>query len=203
MLDGYNIIEERRKTGNRGGIAIYIKKQLTIEQTLGNEYGLYVKLMLPNSQRINIVNIYLPPAQSLKRRAITEAQATAHIEDIIDQTQPQLTTIVCGDFNARTGSQTPKLDTTHPPRTVSDPHICPRAKWLLLLCTKYQLYILNGTHTPATCTCHTSRGESLVDYILCNRVHLQVHHPALQPANISDHDLIYTHLPITAAHYES
>ena len=86
MLDGYNIIEERRKTGNRGGIAIYIKKQLTIEQTLGNEYGLYVKLMLPNSQRINIVNIYLPPAQSLKRRAITEAQATALIEDIIGQT---------------------------------------------------------------------------------------------------------------------
>ena len=115
MLDGYNIIEERRKTGNRGGIPIYIKKQLTIEQTLGNEYWLYVKLMLPNSQRINIVNIYLPPAQSLKCRTITEAQATALIEDIIDQTQPQLTTIVCGDFNARTGSQTPKLDTTHPP----------------------------------------------------------------------------------------
>jgi exonuclease III len=49
VLDGYNVIEERRKTGNRGGIAIYIKKQLAIERTLGNEYGLYAKLMLPNS----------------------------------------------------------------------------------------------------------------------------------------------------------
>jgi hypothetical protein len=31
-IAGYNIVEERRKKGNRGGIAIYIKKQFAIEQ---------------------------------------------------------------------------------------------------------------------------------------------------------------------------
>jgi exonuclease III len=62
-----------------------------------------VKLTLPNSQRVNVINVYLPPSQSLKRRAITETEATTKIEDIIDHSQPQLTTIICGDFNARTG----------------------------------------------------------------------------------------------------
>jgi exonuclease III len=103
LLAGYNLVEERRLKGSRGGIAMYIKKQFAVEQVKGNEYSQYVKLTLPNSERINVVNVYLPPATSLKRRAITEAEATAKIEDTIDHTQPQLTTIVCGDFNARTG----------------------------------------------------------------------------------------------------
>jgi exonuclease III len=83
---GYNITEERRNKGNRGGIAIYTKKQIAIEQALGNEYGLFLKITLPNSQRINVVNVYLPPTASLKRRDITEAQATSLLEDIIDNT---------------------------------------------------------------------------------------------------------------------
>jgi hypothetical protein len=44
--------------------------------------------MLPNSQRVNVINVYLPPTSSLKRRNITEAEATAQIEEIIDNTQP-------------------------------------------------------------------------------------------------------------------
>jgi exonuclease III len=31
IIPGYNIVEERRKKGNRGGIAIYVKKQLAVE----------------------------------------------------------------------------------------------------------------------------------------------------------------------------
>jgi Endonuclease-reverse transcriptase len=53
---------------------------------LGNEYGLFLKITLPNSQRINVVNVYLPPTTSLKRRDITEAQATSLLEDIMDNT---------------------------------------------------------------------------------------------------------------------
>jgi exonuclease III len=119
-MPGYNILEERRRKGTRGGIAIYVRKSFTIEHTQGNEYAQYAKITLPNSQRINIVNVYLPPASSLKKRNIPEAQATTLIEDLIDHSQPQLTTIICGDFNARIGAQTPNLDSPHPPRIVSD-----------------------------------------------------------------------------------
>ena len=173
-IDGYKIIEERRKDSTRGGIAIYVRNKLTVTWTKSNEYCILAKITLPNSRRINIANIYLPPTSSLKRRQITDEQATTAIEDIIDHHQPQLTTVLCGDFNARIGNNVTEMDPPHPPRSSSDQYICPRAKWFLQFCAKYTLYILNGTHTPATCTCHASRGESIVDYILCNIVSLQV-----------------------------
>jgi Endonuclease/Exonuclease/phosphatase family. len=106
---------------------MYIKRSLPIQTTTCNEYGIHVKIILPNSQRMNIVTIYLPPTSSLKKRNITEETATKQAEDIMDQTQPQLTTLVCGDFNARIGTRTPILEDMHPKRTVEDHHICARA----------------------------------------------------------------------------
>jgi hypothetical protein len=41
---------------------------------MGNEYGLYTRLVLPTSQRINVVNVYLPPTSSLLRRDIAESR---------------------------------------------------------------------------------------------------------------------------------
>jgi hypothetical protein len=35
-----------------------------------------LKLILPNSTRINIINIYLPPYTSLKKRNIQDSVAT-------------------------------------------------------------------------------------------------------------------------------
>jgi hypothetical protein len=40
---------------------------------MGNEYGLYTRLVLPTSQRLNVVNVYLPPTSSLLRRDIAES----------------------------------------------------------------------------------------------------------------------------------
>ncbi len=39
----------------------------------------------------------------------------------------------------------------------------------------------------------------MVDYFLCNRVYLQVHQLLQQQTNITDHDLLYTCLPLLAA----
>jgi exonuclease III len=77
LLKGYKILEQRRPAGTRGGLATYVRNSLQIESTTGNEYCLQVKLKLPNSQRVNIANVYMPPASSLAKRAITEAHATA------------------------------------------------------------------------------------------------------------------------------
>jgi hypothetical protein len=35
-----------------------------------------MKIALPNSQRINVINIYLPPPSSLAKRKIPETEAT-------------------------------------------------------------------------------------------------------------------------------
>jgi hypothetical protein len=114
----------------------------------------------------------------------------------MDTLQPQLTTIICGDFNTRIGHRTPHLDPPHPERIVGDTFTCQRASWFISFCEKYELYILNGVHSPAAYTCHTSRGESIVDYVLCNKVFIQVNQECLQTQNLTDHDLLFTHLPL-------
>ena len=91
-----------------------------LETSEGNEYGLYTKLILPTSERLCIINVYLPHKSSLARRDIAETQATAELELVLEHLQPQLSTIVCGDFNARVGNRTPVLTQEHPPRTVID-----------------------------------------------------------------------------------
>jgi exonuclease III len=123
--------------GARGGLATYIRNSLHVESTTGNEYCLQAKIRLPNSQRVNIANVYLPPTSSLTKRAITEAHATAQLEHVLEHIQPQLLTILCGDFNARIGTRTPTLDIAHPPRKTLDNHVCPRANWLISICNLY------------------------------------------------------------------
>lgn len=130
-IPGYNVIEQRRPQSSHGGLATYYRQSLKLESSQGNEYGLHTKLILPTSERINIINVYLPPTSSLARRDITEANATAQLEAVLEKVQPQLKTVICGDFNARIGTRTPLLDHPHPPRTVTDTHICPRATWFL------------------------------------------------------------------------
>jgi hypothetical protein len=51
---------------------------------MGNEYCLYTKIILPNSQRVNIVNVYLPPTSSLARRDILETHATSLLESVLE-----------------------------------------------------------------------------------------------------------------------
>jgi exonuclease III len=130
-IPGYLLVEQRRQIGAHGGLATYYRQTLQLESTNGNEYGLYTKLIMPTSERINVVNIYVPPTSSLARRNITELQATEQLESVLEWVQPQLLTVMCGDFNARIGNRVPLLDNEHPPRIATDQHICPRATWFL------------------------------------------------------------------------
>lgn len=75
-IPGYSLSEQRRETGKRGGIAIYTSNKLKIVRADGNEYAQTVQLQLPDSTKINIANVYLPPAMSLQKRKIAESTAT-------------------------------------------------------------------------------------------------------------------------------
>jgi exonuclease III len=48
-LPGYRVVEQRRPTGSRGGIATYIRLAFQIEASVGNEYGMLTKIVLPTS----------------------------------------------------------------------------------------------------------------------------------------------------------
>ena len=87
-IPGCKVVEQRRANGTRGGLATYYRNALRLEYSTGNEYGLYTRLILPTSQRVNIINVYLPPLSSLLRRNITEAQATTQLEEVMEQLQP-------------------------------------------------------------------------------------------------------------------
>ena len=64
------------------------------------------------------------------------------------------------------------------------------------MCAIHDIFILNGLNSPAAYTCHTGRGESTVDYILCNNEKLQIRYTELQEYKITDHDLLCTTLPM-------
>lgn len=75
-----------------------------------NEYAQTVSLQLPDSTRVHVTNVYLPPASSLQKRNIDEDVARAHVHAILEQIPPQHTSLVCGDFNARIGSKAPTIN---------------------------------------------------------------------------------------------
>jgi exonuclease III len=60
-IEGFQLVESRRPGNSRGGLATYVRKHLKIETNTYNEYGILTKIILPNSTRINVINIYLPP----------------------------------------------------------------------------------------------------------------------------------------------
>jgi hypothetical protein len=130
-ITGYRVVEQWLQIGTYGGLATYYRQLFQLENRNGNEYGLYTKLILPTSERLNIVNVYLPPTSLLACRDITEIQATNQLELVMETIQPQLLMVMYGNFNARIGYHTPLLDHDHSPRYATYTHICPQATWFL------------------------------------------------------------------------
>ena len=88
VIPGFKVVEQRQANGTRGGVATYYRNSLRLEYSTGNEYGIFTYLILPTSQWVNIVNVYLPPLSSLLCRNITEVQATTQLEEVMEQLQP-------------------------------------------------------------------------------------------------------------------
>ena len=56
---------------------------------------------------IVLLYVYLPPASSLAKRGIEEDRAREAVTSILTHIPPQMSTIVCGDFNTRIGILAP------------------------------------------------------------------------------------------------
>jgi hypothetical protein len=134
----------------------------------------------------------------LKRRKINEEDARLDIETIIATIPPQQRSIVCGDFNTRTGTLSPNVKDQPTARLSIDLRRCPRAPWLIELCEMHNLYITNGLQPGprAEYTCKHNKGHSVIDYVLSTEAHTPIHIDSVVLSNIADHSLLYTHIPI-------
>lgn len=113
-----------------------------------------------------------------------------------------------GDLNTRVGKLSPTINDKQLPRTSVDNFVCPRAPWLLELCTSFDLHILNGldTRNIAPFTCHKHAGNSTIDYILSTDHSIKVEYDNEALQNLTDHTLLYAHIPMTSdwtTHYNA
>jgi hypothetical protein len=74
-IPGYQVFEQRRNKGNRGGIAIIIKKGIKVNKYIGNEYAQGMCIDVQGGEKLWIGNIYMPPTPNLLRRGINEDDA--------------------------------------------------------------------------------------------------------------------------------
>ena len=71
-IPGYNVFEHRRAKGKRGGFATLVKKGINVTRVVDNEYALLTDLLLPGGARVAVVNAYMPPIASIKRKRLND-----------------------------------------------------------------------------------------------------------------------------------
>ena len=69
------MFEQRRNKGNRGGIAIIIKKGIKVHNYVGNEYAQGMCIEVQGGEKLWIGNVYMPPTPNLIRRGVNEDDA--------------------------------------------------------------------------------------------------------------------------------
>lgn len=110
----------------------------------GNEYAQCLEIRQPDSSRMFVVNVYMPPVGNLNRRGIKECEARTSVENILDALPMGHCTVAVGDFNTRIGQASPAVGGHAFPRLAKDQHICARCDWFIHTCEQHDLYVLNG-----------------------------------------------------------
>jgi exonuclease III len=108
-IPGYQVYEERRAKGNRGGIALIIRKGIKILKYIGNEYAQGICIQIPGGETAWVGNVYLPPVQNMQKRGMDEDVARSLIEDVTGAIPVNARATVCGDWNTRIGQLHPKV----------------------------------------------------------------------------------------------
>jgi hypothetical protein len=67
-IPGYQVYEERREKGRRGGIALLVKQGLKVLKYVGNEYAQGVGIQTQGGETVWVGNVYLPPTNSMPKR---------------------------------------------------------------------------------------------------------------------------------------
>ena len=110
---------------------MFIRKQLKVIGQGGAELAQHVRLQLPNGDIIQVANVYFPPVQNMQKRGLKEEVARQQVAEVLDRLPSQHSTVICGDFNARTGNRAPRVGEQVDVRQSMDTQSCPRGAWLL------------------------------------------------------------------------
>ena len=104
-MDGYRWFEHRRSTGKRGGIAILVRKGISVLAHHSNEFAQTITLLSPYGAKSALCNVYMPPTGNLSRRKLNEDNVRSQVESVLGHVQQDVPFLLVGDFNARTGSR--------------------------------------------------------------------------------------------------
>ncbi len=108
-----------------------------------------------------MVNAYLPPAASARRRRVTEDCLLNAVHEVVQHVPHDQRLVICGDFNARTGCLSPPGDGVPPSeRPSTDAVVCSRGRWLAAQWQLWGVQPLNGSHSDSegSATCHRHNG---------------------------------------------
>ncbi|XP_023220575.1 uncharacterized protein LOC111622431 [Centruroides sculpturatus] len=185
----------------KGGIMLIMKKSLgEMIYSFSTTYFIFslIKLESPkfNNQSDNILAIivsYFPPYQTLQN-LYQEMEKV-----IMDWMHFTSCWIIMGDFNARIGNYNDSYykgnnQTIYNLRNSHDSGSNPKGNLLLNFVKNYDLYILNGRTKedyPGRHTFMSSRGASVIDYIMCSEAILDY----CEEFKVLDHDLS-DHFPV-------
>jgi exonuclease III len=133
-IPGYQVYEERRAKGIRGGIALLVRKGIKVIKYVGNEYAQGVEIQVQGGDTVWVGNVYLPPTESMLKRDKNEEVARELIEDVTGSIPQNSQSVMCGDWNARIGELYPKIGETCIPRRSLDQRTGSRAPWVIALC---------------------------------------------------------------------
>ena len=103
----------RRTKGKRGGFATLVRKGITVQRHVANEYAQLLELTVPGGSHLAVVNCYLPPGNGMRRKRLSEEAAYDAVADLVVKVPHHKDLLLCGDLNARTGCMVPSLDPAH------------------------------------------------------------------------------------------
>ncbi len=86
-----------------------VRSGLPVVRHVGNEYVQLVELRLPDSSRLFVGNVYLPPANNLASRGVREREARDQVGDVLNGLALGAPSMVCGDWNTRIGDRSPEV----------------------------------------------------------------------------------------------
>ena len=196
-LDGYISFNSNRKGSRSGGVCILAENQLRkgISSVSCKESDdIVVAKLDKNFFKLDfdlfIVCFYISPPNSSYSKKISDytENTFAALNQVCARLRNKGEIIICGDFNARTGTQADFVSScnagamhdiyqdiglpqdTETPRNNSDPTVVePHSQLFLDTVINNQLQILNGRvlgDITGKLTCHKSNGSSLVDYFV-------------------------------------